>query len=373
MALSQQQPGALAAAAKAASEEGGDTTLVDLGSTVGPTITGASGEEQSASTTTATVSDAGFYYTINRQAGIISANATFAKHRLIKNYLERIKMRLATQVLIEAKIIEVTLTEEYSTGINWSGGSTITGASNLPAALADGSVETPFSFQNNIFKNVTTALSFIENFGTVRALSNPRLMTMNNQQAIFTFAQNKPYFTIEAEDESDTDSTTSTLSITSTLNTVPIGIMMSIQPSINLDTQEITLNVRPTVSSDIGRDVPDPGVQIIASRVEGTTVESNIPTIEVRELDTVLKIKNDEVMVIGGLLQHLDTNIDTGAPFFSSIPIIGNLAKKTQKTTEVKELIILITAKIVTPEGYTHNTDRRLFNKFTQDPRPLTF
>lgn len=366
----------LKASGNTADEEGEEDTLVDLGSAVGPTL--SEGDEEQASVSTANVlpsSDAGFYYTINKQAGIISANATFAKHRLIKDYIEHIKMSLATQVLIEAKIIEVTLTEGYSTGIDWSGSNRFTSPSDLGATFLDGDTN-PFSFSKNIFNSMTTALTFIEKFGTIRALSNPRLTAMNNQQAIFTFARNKPYFTIEAEDESDTDNSTSTVTITSTLNTVPIGIIMSIQPSINLDTQEITLNVRPTVSSDLGEtfEVKDPAVSIIASRVDGgSDIESKIPTIQVRELDTVLKIKNDEVMVIGGLLQHEDTNNDQGAPFFSNIPIIGNLAKKTQKETTVKELIILITAKIVTPEGYMHDQDKRIYNRFSQDPRPLTF
>lgn len=319
-------------------------------------------------------------YNINRQAGVLTVTATERQHELIRKYLAKVKESVSSQVLIEAKIVEVTLDDKYNTGIDWG----VLADQNLGIQISgDFSPNLGADNQTNVLaiqglRNLKAAVRLTEQFGTSRTISSPRLHAMNNQQAILTFAENFVYFTIEVEEETRNDGTqdeNSSLTIDSQLNTVPIGVILVLQPSINLETQEVTMNIRPTLSR-ITDTVSDPAVALTISRsddqnIAGTT--SEIPVIEVRELDSVLKIKSGQVMVIGGLMREISVNNDAGVPYLSSIPYAGNLFKSVKKETEVIETIIFIKATIVPSRGVSAE-DQRIYNKFVpHDPRPLTF
>jgi len=188
---------------------------------------------------------------------------------------------------------------------------------------------------------------------------------------VLTFAKNQPYFTIEATagqiGTGGSNSTNNTF--TATLNTVPIGVIMALQPSINVETNEVTMHVRPTLTTQNG-EVIDPSIKL---NNKDATVESKIPTVQVRELDTVLKAKSGDIMIIGGLIQHTDSASNKGAPFFQDIPILGNLAKQNGRSTSVTETVILMKATIVPTRSNYHEQDKKIYETFTQDPRPLVF
>jgi general secretion pathway protein D len=344
--------------------------------------------------------DKGSYYTINKQAGIITVNATQKKHKFVQKYLAQLKKSLSTQVLIEAKVLEVNLAEQFGSGISWRdliNGSTFNVGATA-ASKASG-VSSP-AFTGSIFDSVLTVkgkdpfnkprLSYIieaiQQYGTIRTLSNPRITALNNQQSVLTFALNKPFYEIKVTASSTTSNSNSTTTQNPTMNatvkTVPIGVILTIYPLIHIETGEITMNIRPTISRDTGETIRDPSVDYIAGTLENapqkvidliTDNNKGIPIVEVRELDTVLKIKSGDVIVLGGLIEHRDQSTDSGIPFLSKIPIIGNLAKKTYKTSSVKETVILIQATILNSDGYTHEHDRNMYKTFAQDPRPLTF
>ncbi|MET0156072.1 MAG: hypothetical protein ABW189_08235 [Rickettsiales bacterium] len=326
---------------------------------------------------TAVVTDTGkIGYTVNKQAGVISVMATDAQHRLIDQYLRKVKESISAQVLIEAKVVEVTLNDKFNTGIDWG----VLGDQNLGIEIS-GKMDIDASAGSNVLRiaglhDLNAAVSLVKEFGTSRTLSSPRLHAMNNQQAVLTFAENFVYFTIKVEEETNNSGTTEegkTLTVDSQLNTVPIGVIMTLQPSINLETQEVTMNIRPTLSRVSGT-VSDPGVDIVLARNNSNLgVTSDIPVIEVRELDSVLKIKSGEVMVIGGLMREINKNEEKGVPYASAIPVFGKLLQKTHKETEVVETVIFIKATIVPSQGVTAE-DQRVYNTFMpHDPRPLTF
>lgn len=317
---------------------------------------------------------------INRQAGVISVIASQRQHVNVKKYLDTVRESMSAQVLIEAKILEITLDEEFKSGIDWG----ILADNNLGLAISG--EFNPVIADTNFFKisgggqdNLNTAVSLTESFGVSRTLSSPRLHAMNNQQAVLTFAENRVYFTIEVEEETqegDGTNTDTTLTIDSTLNTVPIGVILTLQPSINLATKEITMNIRPTLSRITGT-VNDPAVDLIVARQTGNNpidVTSEIPVIEVREMDSVLKIANGEIMVIGGLMREINSNQDRGIPYASRVPFLGNLFKSVEKNTEVVETIIFIKATIVPSKGSkVAKGDKDIYNTFVNDPRPLAF
>lgn len=321
-------------------------------------------------------------YNINKQAGIISVLATDKQHKNISSYLDNVRKTASAQVLIEAKIVEVTLAEQYKSGIDWATLSNTGPGVQLTGNFTGGLDKSTSDFikvgRLTKANSLSSSVSLMDSFGVTRTLSSPRLHAINNQQAVLTFAENRVYFTLQVEEQKDNaaDGKT-TLNVNSVLNSVPIGVILTLQPSINLDTQEITMNVRPTLSR-VTDAVSDPGVDIIVARnkTENDTsapIKSEIPVVEVRELDSILKIKSGEVMVIGGLMKEANSNTDKGIPGASRIPMFGNLFKSVDKTNDVVETVIFIKATIIPTSGIVEEPDRDLYKKFTHDPRPLAF
>lgn len=357
-----------------------EETITNILTFLPQNISSAGGDDEEAGTEQE--SDPSF--TMNRQAGIISILGTQRQHENVKSYLDKVKKTVSSQVLIEAKIVEVALNEEFRTGIDWS-----TLGGDIDAQASFSAIGTPTNFAaddlitltatsvNNSLDYVLNAVDF---FGTSRTLSSPRLHAMNNQQAVLTFAENEVYFTLEVEEEEEDAAagTQQTLTIESTLNTVPIGVLLSIQPAIDVDNEEITLNIRPTLSR-ITRRVNDPAVDIIVQRNldagadETSAITSEIPVIEVRELDSVMKVRSGQVMILGGLMEERTFNEDTGVPFVSAIPVLGNAFKSIRKESEVVETVIFIKATIIPSEGVVTKADKDFYKTFTRDRRPLAF
>lgn len=332
------------------------------------------------------------FFIINRQAGIMTVAATQRQHEMIRDYIDRLRANASAQVLIEAKIVEVTLNDKFQNGIDWSFsrsnvGVDIDGDGDLdPVSASFGGVN-PVDIANGIFTFNTTdslglnidlsaAVTLAQEFGTTRTLSSPRLHAINNQQAVLTFAQNQVYFEIEVERETDTSGTTTQelFSVDSEIKTVPIGIILAMQPSINMESNEVTLNIRPTLSRVI-QFVPDPAVAFLVAQAGPGVgdINNQIPVVEVRELDSILKLKSGQVMVIGGLMEQTGSNIETGVPYLSDVPFLGKAFKGTDDEQRNTELVIFIRATILGTSGGVSPADRTIYEKFTDDPRPIAF
>lgn len=321
-------------------------------------------------------------FVLNRQAGILSVSASQKQHEIIQDFLGRLRANASAQVLIEAKIVEVSLDDEFRSGISWD---MLKGNTALevtyPGTFDAGNVTTLRLGDGNLGIDLDAALQLVERFGTTRTLSSPRLHAINNQQAVLTFAENRIFFevNVEREDDQIVDGVLvpGSTSVTSTRRSVPIGIILNIMPSIDLKDSEVTLAVRPTLSRQVST-VSDPGSALVNQLIlqqdpnaDGFTNE--VPVVEVRELDSILKIKSGQVMVIGGLMEQTAANEDTGVPYINKLPWFGNLFKTVEKTGRTRELVIFIRATIVGSRGYHHNADRAIYDTFTKDPRPLKF
>lgn len=335
--------------------------------------------------TVLTGGDCKTFYTFNRQAGILTVSATRRQHDLVERFVNRIKVSASAQVLIEAKIVEISLNDKYQSGIEWSALNNklgiITDFNNVDITNGLFSVSLPNRAIDGLSgdtdgpagADLDDFIQLMEEFGTSRTLSSPRLHAINNQQAVLTFAENLVYFEINVERETDTTTGTNQelLTVDSEVKTVPIGIILTLQPSVNVDTGEITLIVRPTLSRVTG-SVADPAVAFLASQ-GGVNIENRIPVVEVRELDSILKLQSGQVMVIGGLMERSSHNTDIGVPGVSSVPWLGNLFKAVSKEDQTQELVIFIKATLVSNRGNVSKADRTIYEKFTNDPRPLTF
>ena len=146
-------------------------------------------------------------------------------------------------------------------------------------------------------------------------------------------------------------------------------IILSLQPSINVDNNEILMNIRPTISSTPSVE-SDPAVALIAAKEE-VSITSEVPVIKLQELDTLLKIKSGDVMVIGGLIEQSHDNQESGIPILKDIPLLGYLFKSKAKTTSLKETVIFIKATIIDNNHKIDKLDKNFYKTFTNDPSPL--
>jgi MSHA type pilus biogenesis protein MshL len=326
---------------------------------------------------------AGKSYTLNRQAGLLTVFGTQRQQQAVEAYMEKVKRSVKSQVLIEARIIEVQLDENYRGGINWR--TLFDGSLNIAARFGAVAVGAPFATAATATDGVVTMslkdndfggiLNFVRGFGTSRTLSSPRLTVLNNQPAVLKVARNEVYFTSTIETTPIIGSGGGSpvavqRTVNSTPNTVPVGFLMTVQPSINPDTQEVTLNLRPTVSFIVDR-VEDPGIKIAAADANVPEITSSIPVVAVREMDSVLTVQSGSVAVMGGLMQDSTGNIESGAPFIDETPIIGNLGKSRSNDSTLSELVILLRATIVDEAPKPDLIDAELYHTYTQDRRTL--
>ena len=323
------------------------------------------------------------FYVLNKQASTLTVSATAKQHAILKRFVEKIESNASAQVLIEAKIVEVSLSDAYQSGINWSLLNKNFGinvaANTAPANAAD---FTTFKLNSNSVAgsrlDLTSAIKLAEQFGTTRTLSSPRLHATNNQQAVLTFAQNLVFFELKFDitdavlGQNGVITQPAKTKVTSTIHTIPIGILLSLQPSINTDKNEITLSVRPTLSRVVSfTEDPSVPITLASAGISNLDIKSQIPVVEVREMDSILKVKSGQVMVIGGLMESQVNNTDQGMPGASSIPYVGNLFKTVDKSNTSKELVIFIRATIVGANGSATLADKDFYNKFAKDPDPL--
>lgn len=324
-------------------------------------------------------------FSFHAQAGLLSVKATQAHHDKIEHYLKLLALSVSSQVLIEAKIVEVYLKDEFKSGINWN---SLKGDFAVQAPL--GQITTPGPFdptvppQRNIFtiggkgQHLSGLLSLIKRFGTIRTLSSPRLTVMNNQSAVIKVATNRVFFRLLYDREFSFESRTREKErISSEIQTIPIGLVMVVQPSINPETGEIIMTLRPTISRVVG-EKEDPAVAIVSEQAQ----QSLVPEIQVRELDSVLSLASGSIAVMGGLMQERSDNDQAGVPELSDVPLLGGLFKGKSNDRQVTELVIFIRATILetgSTTGFQRQktpvsaADKNIYQTFVKDPRPLRF
>ncbi len=279
-------------------------------------------------------------YSMNRYSGILSVYGKEAQHRAIAAYVAKLQKFTTTQVLIEAKIIEVDLMDEYKGGINWSVFSKMQSHGDEQSiSLSQGFFS--FSVKNQY---LSTLASFIENFGKVRTLANPRLTVLNNQSAVLKVARNEVFFEMvtEAHDQESKKKKFNTQRSMSTIKTIPIGLLLYVHPSINFETEEIILSLHPTISRVVGYR-SDPTVSMQSEQ----TVVSNVPIVQIREMDSVIVAKENQVIVTGGLMEEQKRTNTEGIPYLSRFPIIGSLFCEKHTHTYLTELVILLKISLV--------------------------
>ncbi len=318
-------------------------------------------------------------FSLDKQAGLVTVFGDGAQQEAVQRYLSELRRKASAQVLIEARIVEVELSDDFKSGVNWSelfkGKEGLTASFGAPSASdLISSADTGLFSARIRTEDFTGILNLVRTFGTTRVLSSPRLTVMNNQTAVLKVARNEVYFVTSAQFPTTVTASGATVSGTpvysSTPRTVPVGLVMTVQPAISADTDRVTLTMRPTISRVVDR-VSDPSIGLNAANAGITDpVQSKIPVLAVREMDSVLQLRSGEVVVMGGLMQDSSDNRDQGVPPFDAVPLLGNFAKSRSNEGTTSELVILLRATILSNPA-PDEADRELYDRYGRDPRPL--
>ena len=302
----------------------------------------------------------------NSESGIITVRATSKQHEKIQEFIDQVMTSVRRQVMIEATIVEVSLSDQYQQGINWSKlllGSkgfsfTQAGSAGLPATNTGSMFTLDYTNPTSASGNVSAQIALLESFGKVKVLSSPKLSVMNNQTAMLRVVDNLVYFVTNTATTAPTTTSTAYSTFSTTPNTVPVGFTMSVTPQIS-DSDTVLLNVRPSISRLLGY-VNDPNPALATANVV-----SRIPQTQTREMESVMKIENNQIAVMGGLMQDEVNNLSDAVPGLVSIPGAGNLFMNRNDNTQKTELVIFLRPVVIKEASLT--ADYQMFRNNLPD------
>jgi len=274
---------------------------------------------------------------INRTAGMIyMADGPRRLARMVQ-FLDSLSEALHRQVFIEAKIMEVVLSDDSRYGIDWT---------NLSAAFKSDLGALPDSLSLDFNRGGTIVLSdasaftgildFLNTQGDVSVLSNPHLSVMNRQSALMTVGVQFPYADIDGVDR---DTETNVITFGTTIKRTILGLQLGITPQISQN-GIVTLHIVPTITRIQGEEQ----VEIPTASTSAQTISN--PIIALEEIATMVRVKNGNSIVLAGLISQIKALDHEGLPWFSKLPLIGPLFKNIDQSLENKELVIFITPYI---------------------------
>jgi MSHA type pilus biogenesis protein MshL len=277
-------------------------------------------------------------YTLNRLSGTLYVKDTPAVVRSISKMINHFKEMLSRQVLIEARIIEVSLSDNYKYGIDWSvlrdKAASLTAKTSVSWSLGNGLV---FSHANNEF-SIDAAMNALRTFGKEKVVSDPSIRVKHGKPALISVGTS---FTYKKRVQTTRQVTTGIDSqITDVdVGTVFDGLILGVIPFIG-ENQRISLLINP-INSSVNQQSLQP--QSVGSGDQ----EISLPEVRIKEMSTTIELTSGDVVVLGGLIDDVQTTEDNGVPILSSIPIIGNLFKNQTKSLESRELVIILSAKLI--------------------------
>ena len=298
--------------------------------------------------------DIGAQVVVTPQAGLVVVRAKPDSLSAVRNYLNRVESSIHRQVILEAKILEVTLKEGFQAGINWNTFGEQSGGTFQPVTSvgADGLVTTTLGSNNDIageltfgtgnffnplgsqfslfseFADFSAVINLLETQGVVQVLSSPRITTVNNQKAVIKVGDDEFFVT---------DISVNTVTAGAAINTndspelTPFfsGIALDVTPQIS-EAGDVILHVHPTVSE----------VQEQVKIISGEAVPLAASTI--RESDSVIRARNGDIVVIGGLMQNSSNDNTAGIPVLSKLAGLGAAFRQRDRTSVKSELVILL-------------------------------
>jgi len=277
---------------------------------------------------------------LNPETGVINVRATSRQHEKVQEFITQVTRIARRQVLIEATIAEVQLTDNYQQGIDWtafaSGGKRGGATLSLNTTSTDFTTNQPFAIGLGRNRELSDSIKLLEAYGDVKVLSSPKLSVLNNQTALLKVVNNIVYFEIKSDVVANTN-TQAVRSFTATPRSVSVGLVMAVTPQISAD-GFVLLNVRPTISRKVG-DAQDPTPDLSTPNL--------VPVIQTRELESVMRVASGETAVLGGLMQDEINFRRDSIPGVSVLPILGPLLSARNETSRKTELVVLIRPVVI--------------------------
>jgi MSHA biogenesis protein MshL len=305
---------------------------------------------------------------ISPHTGMLAVRATPKEQRQVSEYLKRARLAVERQVMIEAKILEVSLNEGAQSGINWAffnHGSSLSKGSNtnvltspkpttapattlgefIGSGLAGAGGATAGGTTNaGVFglalqtTNFMALLNFLETQGGVQVLSSPRIAAINNQKAVLKVGTDE-FFVTGVTSNTTTSGTSTTSSPSVTVQPFFSGIALDVTPQID-DQGNIILHVHPSVSSvtTSNKDI-DLGAQGL--------YRLPLAASSVSETDSIVRLQDGEIAAIGGLMSRASLDTKSGVPGLSNIPGLGTLFRNDAQSRSKRELVILLKPTII--------------------------
>ncbi len=287
---------------------------------------------------------------VNPMSGVVTVFGNQKQHMGVSEFLDQIMKNAQRQVLIEMTIVEVKLSDNYQAGVDWqrlsadeglgSNGLSYTGELTGGDLRVAPFVSLGFNSIDDDGSSLTATVRLLQQFGEAKVLSSPKIMALNNQTSLLKVVNETVYFTVELDIRDATADIPERRTYTSEIHTVPVGLVLSVTPQISVG-GHVSLNVRPTISRITGFKV-DP-----APRLSGVEFDNLIPEIQVREIESLLQVKDRHTVVLGGLMQNEQESQKDGVPGLSKIPKLGNLFSYTRDKMVKTELVIFLRPTIV--------------------------
>ena len=278
-------------------------------------------------------------FTLNRFSGTLSVYDKKKNIIAIENLLKDIKEQCSKSVLIEAKLLEVTLNDGHQLGVSWEAVANSVANSGDQLLLQQtlslvGSVAGTVKYSTDNFSAVVKAL---DSSGDVETLSNPRIKVLSGQSAIISSGKLVPFWEKEVQTDQGTGGSASNTQVTYNRRDILDGITMGVTPTI-MDNGMIMLNVIPITSSI---------VTVVDHYDETGASVASAPILNIKEAGTIINAKDNDMVLIGGLISSEKKNEEEKIPLLSNIPFIGSFFTKTNNKLEKKELVILIRLRVI--------------------------
>ena len=307
---------------------------------------------------------------VNPQGGVVMIRSYPRELRQVARYLDRLQSNLGRQVILEAKILEVQLNDQFQSGINWN----LLGKGN-PENNQGGASQTAINtFEGTLIQNFNglftinagkgqfnLLVQLLQTQGNVQVISSPRISTVNNQKAVIKVGQDEFFVTgVSTENTITANSTIPTQDVS--LTPFFSGVTFDVTPQIS-NNDEIILHIHPSVS-----EVRQQNKQITLGQTVNNTNNTLILPLAlstIRESDDIVRAKSGQIIIIGGLMTNNMAEEVAGSPGLSRIPFLGTLFRRTQQVSRKSELVILLQPIIVKRNQWADNIDRTNSNMRT--------
>lgn len=309
----------------------------------------------------------GRFVMTNPMAGIVVVRALPVEISTVREFLEKSELSVQRQVILETKILEVSLNDQHATGINWSAvsgalslGNVISGVGDLDDVLFNGENTSEVLFGASLQVNdITKLINLLDQQGEVSVLSSPRISTVNNQKAVIRVGSDE-FFVTGVSNSTTASASTVTNTPEVELSSFFSGISLDVTPQI-ADDGDVILHVHPIVSN-----VQD---QLKEIQVGDDNFSLPLALRDIRESDSIVKAASGQVVVLGGLMQESSSGVDTRRSKLGGVPILNVFFKHEAKSLRKTELVILMRPIVLNDESMDAEVRRgkNRFDSFGRD------